>query len=364
MRRTAYKVQPLGFDRDWNAYWFGVGGLRDKVYVEGYADGSWACLATPAELDARVEELNVKGVREKALRAALLRHRDAIVAGMEAGPEPEPAGPVAYEAYDQAQVSLETLAGTLRHLKGSAATVGAVPEGGWPGWEARLASAADGGGLEGCRALLLELEEALYGISVKPEDGGEAGGEAGGAEEAALAATAAAASAAAAAAAADATTIDALAANLPAPELVPASAWEDEMEIDLEAGSERGRRLWWNTWERATWRGVTQRACTPPRLCYAAATLSDCAKPLIKAILSHRSKTPTARRQPRAPKRKAEDEPLAQTDTNKAQRVDPPPAELEASGAGAAPDAAPGDVAAPPGGLPPGGSAQDMTHAV
>ena len=86
-----YRVQrvlSLGRDRHHSQYYFfdGLGGAdlslgTGRLFVR-HDNGDWACYSSPEEVDALAESLNDKGVREFALKHALLENYDRITDAM------------------------------------------------------------------------------------------------------------------------------------------------------------------------------------------------------------------------------------------------------------------------------------------
>lgn len=62
---------PLGTDRHFRRYWWGVAGARAAVYVEqdtGAGAGRLGSWTSPSELQALLDALDKRGVRELALQ--------------------------------------------------------------------------------------------------------------------------------------------------------------------------------------------------------------------------------------------------------------------------------------------------------
>nr|GMC68161.1 DDT domain-containing protein DDB_G0282237 [Ipomoea batatas] len=69
IEKTIIRTNPLGKDRDYNTYWFF---RRDaRIFVESSDSMRWGYYYTKDELDALLGSLNVKGVRERALKKQL-----------------------------------------------------------------------------------------------------------------------------------------------------------------------------------------------------------------------------------------------------------------------------------------------------
>ena len=72
---------PLGLDRYYRRYWWGLGGVREIVYVEA-EDGCWASLRTMEELAALLESLDQRGTREADLIVNITKQRGIIAKAM------------------------------------------------------------------------------------------------------------------------------------------------------------------------------------------------------------------------------------------------------------------------------------------
>ena len=62
--------EPLGWDRKHRCYWWGVAGERGAVYVQDW-NGHMGALSTPEQLDALMDALEPRGVREHGLQGSL-----------------------------------------------------------------------------------------------------------------------------------------------------------------------------------------------------------------------------------------------------------------------------------------------------
>ena len=62
--------EPLGWDRKHRCYWWGVAGERAVIYVQDW-NGHMGAMSTPEELDALMDALEPRGVREHGLQSAL-----------------------------------------------------------------------------------------------------------------------------------------------------------------------------------------------------------------------------------------------------------------------------------------------------
>ncbi|CAH9109922.1 unnamed protein product [Cuscuta europaea] len=69
IEKTIIRTNPLGKDRDYNTYWFF---RRDaRIFVESPDSTQWGYYRSKEEFDALLGSLNVKGVRERALKKQL-----------------------------------------------------------------------------------------------------------------------------------------------------------------------------------------------------------------------------------------------------------------------------------------------------
>ncbi|KAJ8542364.1 hypothetical protein K7X08_017230 [Anisodus acutangulus] len=69
IEKRVIRTNPLGKDRDYNRYWFF---RRDgRIFVESTDSVQWGYYSSKQELDALIGSLNVKGVRERALKKQL-----------------------------------------------------------------------------------------------------------------------------------------------------------------------------------------------------------------------------------------------------------------------------------------------------
>ena len=75
---------PLGLDRYYRRYWWGLGGVRGVVYVEA-EDGCWARLSSLEELGGLVESLDERGVREAELLDSIDKQHGIIAKAMKVG---------------------------------------------------------------------------------------------------------------------------------------------------------------------------------------------------------------------------------------------------------------------------------------
>ena len=70
LEKYSLRRAPLGHDRHYRAYWWGLAGQRSAVYVQ-HEDGCLTDITTPEQLDAFMGGLDKRGVRELALFDAL-----------------------------------------------------------------------------------------------------------------------------------------------------------------------------------------------------------------------------------------------------------------------------------------------------
>lgn len=69
IEKRVIRTNPLGKDRDYNRYWFF---RRDgRIFVESSDSVEWGYYSSKEEFDALIASLNVKGVRERALKRQL-----------------------------------------------------------------------------------------------------------------------------------------------------------------------------------------------------------------------------------------------------------------------------------------------------
>ncbi|CAN4115326.1 unnamed protein product [Withania somnifera] len=69
IEKRVIRTNPLGKDRDYNRYWFFR--REGRIFVESSESIQWGYYSSKEELDALIESLNVKGVRERALKKQL-----------------------------------------------------------------------------------------------------------------------------------------------------------------------------------------------------------------------------------------------------------------------------------------------------
>ncbi|KAL3630260.1 hypothetical protein CASFOL_023244 [Castilleja foliolosa] len=75
------RTSPLGKDRDFCRYWFF---RRDgRIFIENSEPTQWGYYQTKEELDALIGSLNIKGVRERALKRQLEKLYDRICSGLQ-----------------------------------------------------------------------------------------------------------------------------------------------------------------------------------------------------------------------------------------------------------------------------------------
>ena len=81
LEKHSVRRSALGADRHHRRYWWGLAGHRPALMVED-AEGQWAMLRTLGEVEALMESLDARGVREAALAAALARKLPAMSLAM------------------------------------------------------------------------------------------------------------------------------------------------------------------------------------------------------------------------------------------------------------------------------------------
>ncbi|GJM85260.1 hypothetical protein PR202_ga01695 [Eleusine coracana subsp. coracana] len=67
--KLSIRSSPLGKDRDYNRYWFFR--REGRIFVENADSREWGYYSTKEELDALIDSLNMKGIRERALKKQL-----------------------------------------------------------------------------------------------------------------------------------------------------------------------------------------------------------------------------------------------------------------------------------------------------
>ncbi len=79
LERFIIRRAPLGLDRSHRAYWWGLAGHKEALLVsrqgDGHSHAEWGVVGEAEELEALLEGLDVRGVREKDLKAALEKVR-------------------------------------------------------------------------------------------------------------------------------------------------------------------------------------------------------------------------------------------------------------------------------------------------
>lgn len=70
LEKYSLRRAPLGLDRHYRGYWWGLASQRGAVYVQS-EDGQLVVLQTSEALDALMDTLDKRGVREVALHDAL-----------------------------------------------------------------------------------------------------------------------------------------------------------------------------------------------------------------------------------------------------------------------------------------------------
>lgn len=78
VEKLKIRRDPLGFDRHHRRYWYGVGGYKAGILVEG-PNGKLACIQTEKELDNLLYSLDCRGVREKKLSEELKSIKDFVI---------------------------------------------------------------------------------------------------------------------------------------------------------------------------------------------------------------------------------------------------------------------------------------------
>ena len=73
-RTAAYGGSPWAGTRQHRCYWWGVAGERALVHVQAW-DGRMGAISTPDHLDALMDALEPRGVREHGLQASLEKVR-------------------------------------------------------------------------------------------------------------------------------------------------------------------------------------------------------------------------------------------------------------------------------------------------
>ena len=71
------RARPLGMDRHLATYWWNFGGRRDGIYVQSFA-GEWGIYNSQQAVDALVNALCEKGLRESALKKQLEKRKVTI----------------------------------------------------------------------------------------------------------------------------------------------------------------------------------------------------------------------------------------------------------------------------------------------
>ncbi|RAL45536.1 hypothetical protein DM860_016028 [Cuscuta australis] len=77
IEKRIIRTSPLGKDRDHNRYWFFR--RESRIFVESSDSMQWGYYSSKEELDALIGSLNVKGVRERALKKQLEKFYDKIM---------------------------------------------------------------------------------------------------------------------------------------------------------------------------------------------------------------------------------------------------------------------------------------------
>ena len=276
--KVAVRISPIGRDRDSGRYYWNVGGLRGALYVED-TDGKWSVFRSEESLDKLIAALDVRGVREKALKEVLVSRYDTICEGIaqaakgasEEEPKPDGRWKTVETTFDAEAV--EEASTTLLRLQNQAAELGAErPDGAkWGPWVSSLKNA----GAAEIPALTLELDDALWDFAAKC---GEEG------------------------------TDDMDVENGDYKEADEESEEEEEEEEDAELDDPDGYEsdhtnqdhLWRTNRERGLWRAGVQAAKTPASAAYGVAVLDYVATPFLTYVAKELRK-----RQARVSKRKA-----------------------------------------------------------
>ncbi|GJN21326.1 hypothetical protein PR202_gb08792 [Eleusine coracana subsp. coracana] len=79
--KLSIRSSPLGKDRDYNRYWFFR--REGRLFVENADSREWGYYSTKEELDALMGSLNVKGIRERALKKQLEKFYSKISNALE-----------------------------------------------------------------------------------------------------------------------------------------------------------------------------------------------------------------------------------------------------------------------------------------
>ncbi|KAK9806531.1 hypothetical protein WJX73_007900 [Symbiochloris irregularis] len=85
----AIRAEPLGQDRHWRRYWWGLGSQRGCLFVEDCSAGVIGAWTSPQEVAALMAALDNRGLRERGLLAELTKAQEAITLAMKA-PTPSP----------------------------------------------------------------------------------------------------------------------------------------------------------------------------------------------------------------------------------------------------------------------------------
>uniref|UniRef100_A0ACD5ZER4 Uncharacterized protein n=1 Tax=Avena sativa TaxID=4498 RepID=A0ACD5ZER4_AVESA len=79
--KLSIRASPLGKDRHYNRYWFFK--REGRLFVESADSKEWGYYSTKEELDAFMGSLNVKGIRERALKLQMERFYNSISNALE-----------------------------------------------------------------------------------------------------------------------------------------------------------------------------------------------------------------------------------------------------------------------------------------
>ncbi|CAL5227755.1 g10774 [Coccomyxa viridis] len=116
--------EPLGWDRQHRCYWWGVAGERALVHVQAW-DGRMGAISTPDHLDALMDALEPRGVREHGLQASLEKMYHSITNAMTLGPG-EMLEPISYG--QPPQQLTQSRRSSKRGDRGGVAEIEVVPE--------------------------------------------------------------------------------------------------------------------------------------------------------------------------------------------------------------------------------------------
>ncbi|KAJ7551855.1 hypothetical protein O6H91_06G032400 [Diphasiastrum complanatum] len=81
MEKHSIRTSSLGKDRNFNQYWFF--NREDRIFIESKDSAKWGYYGSKEELDALLGSLNIKGVREKALKRHLEKRYVSISSALQ-----------------------------------------------------------------------------------------------------------------------------------------------------------------------------------------------------------------------------------------------------------------------------------------